>query len=195
MAKDIERTVTSTSISDSFTGPQQRLVGLEFGLLASINLDWSVSLQHRYPSLICGRFAVHDVKSCSIGAVYITILNLPRHMTFKRAWTILALGLPGPYEPSTLALNRILEPLVDDLKVLERGILAHIAGRATLAPVYLQVLFTASDMPATRKLTGSMSHAFRRPCNHCGISKQDIQSEKAYDWRSWWLPIRMFMRS
>jgi hypothetical protein len=82
-----------------------------------------------------------------------------------------------------LALNRILKPLVDDLKILERGILAHVAGRPTMSPVYLQILFTSSDMPATRKLTGSMSHAFRKPCNHCSITKQDLQEEKGYDWR------------
>lgn len=122
-------------------GSAKRLVALEFGLLAAINLDW---------------FAVKDIKNCSIGAVYITILNLPRSLSFKRAWTTLALVIPGPEEPSLLGINNVLRPLVEDLLMLETGMMARILGRGQQEPVYMQVLFNSSDMPATRKLLAEM---------------------------------------
>lgn len=82
-----------------------------------------------------------------------------------------------------MALNNVLQPLVDDLKLLERGVLMHVHDRPHPQPVYLQMLYSASDMPAIRKLTGSMSHGYRKPCNHCSISKSDMKGDEGYKWR------------
>jgi hypothetical protein len=108
---------------------------------------------------------------------------LPRELFMKPSWTTLALVIPGPQEPSKLALNRILKPLIDDLKVLERGVFMEIAERAgrIIRPVYVQTLFAACDLPALRKLTGSLSHSANQFCNHCPATQEDLQTGLAFD--------------
>ncbi|EIW73345.1 hypothetical protein TREMEDRAFT_59511 [Tremella mesenterica DSM 1558] len=150
-------------------GPPQRLVSMEFGLLASINVDW---------------FGVHDIKNCSIGAIYVSILNLPRHIFLRKRWTILAMVIPGPKIPTQTGFNNLIAPLIRDFKTLETGILAFIAGRSHPAPVYLQVMFNVSDMPASRKLAGVKSHNSHWPCCHCRIRNRDLQDPLAYEWRN-----------
>ena len=108
-----------------------------------------------------------------------TILNLPREIFLKPAWTTLALVIPGPKEPSKLALNRVLAPLVDDLKILERGIFAQVASRG-LQPVFMQTLLATCDIPAMRKITGATSHSAARPCNHCTVTEDMLQREEGY---------------
>ncbi|EIW69881.1 hypothetical protein TREMEDRAFT_23568, partial [Tremella mesenterica DSM 1558] len=110
-------------------------------------------------------------------------LNLPREIFLRREWTILALVLPGPKEPVALALNNLLKPLVDDLKILERGILANVYGHDQLQPVLMQMMFSSSDMPATRKIAGSYGHAAKYCCNHCRIKTSDLKTATAYDWK------------
>ena len=129
------------------------------------------------------RFTVKAVKKCPIAAVYISILNLPRELVFQPRWTILAMTIPGPGEPSKLALNRVLEPLVADLKRLEMGLDFFSVVDNTQSTVYAQLLYVAADIPATRKASGSFSHNAKQPCNHCAISEDDLKSEDAFDWK------------
>lgn len=49
----------------------------------------------------------------SMGAIYLTILNLPRNVRSKQVNTILVGLIPGPHEPRH-DLNTFLEPLVED---------------------------------------------------------------------------------
>jgi hypothetical protein len=65
--------------------------------------------------------------------------------------TILA-NIPGPSEPKTSQMNHILRPLVDELKLLERGIV--IDGLRVRAKVFNW----ACDLPALRKTLGWLSH-------------------------------------
>lgn len=46
----------------------------------------------------------------SVGAVYITICNNPRSVRFRREETLLYCVIPGPTEPTTEHLNKILGP-------------------------------------------------------------------------------------
>ena len=50
----------------------------------------------------------------SVGAVYLAILNFPRHLRYKRENMLLVGVIPGPHEPS-LHINSFLEPVVDEL--------------------------------------------------------------------------------
>ena len=95
-----------------------------------------------------------SVPSSCRSSIYLDICGC----CFRRAWTTLALFIPGPTKPSLLALNRILDPLITDCKRLEVGIMANVFGRPDLQSVKLQILFVSSDMPAIRKLAVSMSH-------------------------------------
>ena len=66
---------------------------LAFGLM--INLDWFQPLKH---------------SKYSIGAIYLTIMNLPRSERYKPENVMLVGILPGPSEPSHI--NSFLDPLV-----------------------------------------------------------------------------------
>jgi len=69
----------------------------------AINIDW---------------FKVTKHTVYSIAGVYLTILNLPRHLRYKKENTIFVSLIPGPKEPPTEKINLYLDPLVDELKQL-----------------------------------------------------------------------------
>lgn len=55
-------------------------------------------------------------------------------------------------------------------------------GFQRLREVHAAVLCENSDIPATRKLTGTAGHSHKtHPCNFCFISLIDIDSSVAYD--------------
>jgi hypothetical protein len=49
------------------------------------------------------------------------INNLPRHLRFLRENMALVLIFPGPHEPNDYMLEQIMEPLIDELLVLQKG--------------------------------------------------------------------------
>ena len=95
----------------------------------SLNVDWFQPYKH-----------VTD----SIGAVYLSILNLPRNLRYKPENIILCGILLGPKEPKDL--NSYLYPLVHELLLLWEGIViktqehGKITIRAELYSVY-QAIF------------------------------------------------------
>ena len=95
----------------------------------SLNVDWFQPYKH-----------VTD----SIGAVYLSILNLPRNLRYKPENIILCGILLGPKEPKDL--NSYLYPLVHELLLLWEGIViktqehGKITIRAALYSVY-QAIF------------------------------------------------------
>jgi hypothetical protein len=116
----------------------------------------------------------------SIGAVYASIANLPRDLLFKKKLTTLVCIILGPTEPSLCYLNRVLEPLVQDIRFCERGF--DLSIRGATQRVCARVLFAACDLPAQRKLVGSVSYNHNRhPCAYCGVSKAQINHESGYD--------------
>lgn len=168
------REVTEEEVRDTLSGRSRRYVSEEFGLLGACNVDWMTT---------------KDVRNAPVGALYITILNLPREDFLKKKWTILALVIPGPGEPRKAAMNRILKPLVNDLKKLEKGVMMRVHGRAEPQLVRFQLLFSSSDIPASRKLSGTLSHSpsTKRPCNHCHVHRDDLKTAAGFDSRSLYL--------
>ena len=80
------------------------------------------------------------------GALYLSILNLPRAKRFK-AHNILLVGMiPGPHEPSNL--NPLLEPLVKDLQRLYEGIYVTVQSKQVKIRAILTCI--TCDLPATR---------------------------------------------
>ena len=76
------------------------LVGYSLGLL--INVDW---------------FNLYKHVEYSVGAMYVAILNFPRHLRYQENM-ILAGIIPGPCEPS-LHVNSFLEPIAKLWKGME----------------------------------------------------------------------------
>ena len=57
----------------------------------------------------------------SVGAGYIVLNNLPRHLQFLRENICLVLIMPGPKEPTDYALDQMLSPLIEELLELKQG--------------------------------------------------------------------------
>lgn len=92
----------------------------------------------------------------SAGAIYLVVMNLPRKLRYKFENIL----LPGPKEPA-LHINSYLSPLVEDLNFLFHGVtLGSSTVRALLACI-------CSDLPATRKLCGFLSHSASLGCSKC----------------------------
>ena len=71
--------------------------------------------------LIVDRFQA--IKGCihSMGAVWLTILNLLRDIRYLYENTILLMLPPGPHEPSLEQLNECMDPIALDLNDMYKG--------------------------------------------------------------------------
>ena len=81
---------------DLLTVSEEPFLASPFNLAVMLNIDWFQSYKHTISS---------------VGAIYLTIMNLPRTMRFKRRNVILVAVIPGPSEP-THDINTLLAPLV-----------------------------------------------------------------------------------
>ena len=83
--------------------------------------DLAKSREKYYNALIPNRFQA--VKGCihSMGAVWLTILNLPRDIHYLYQNTILLMLPPGPHEPSLEQLNECMDPIALDLNDMYKG--------------------------------------------------------------------------
>lgn len=120
-----------------------------FGLM--LNVDW---------------FQPFKYSNYSVGAVYLSILNLPREERFKRNNIILVGIIPDcKTEPPT---NTFLEPLVDELQEAWEGFYLY-SYTSPYDPVKyrLALLCVGCDVPASRKLCGFLGHSATMGCNKC----------------------------
>lgn len=118
--------------------------------LSILNVDW---------------FQPFEQGVYSVGAIYLTIQNLPRDER-NRPENIMLIGiLPGPREPKK-TINSFLTPLVLELKeawtngftVLIQNV--HICIKLALSCV-------TCDIPAAKKVCGFLSHHSKHGCNKC----------------------------
>jgi hypothetical protein len=135
-------------------------------LLFSLNVDWYQPFQKGV---------------CSIGAIYMTILNLGRQMRNLRSNVILVGLMPGPKEPSLSQINNYLNPLVDELKTLLNGVEMK-ASDGSLILVRGALLIGVSDLPAAAKVFGFSSHNSFFSCRRCdhafpAISRDNSQRD------------------
>ena len=118
-----------------------------------INVDWFNPFTHTQHSE---------------GAIYMTVLNLPRHDRFLQHDVILVGVIPGPKEPP-LHINTFLKPLLDELKDLWQGIpLKNAEGRTAI--VHAALLCCGCDIPAARKVCGFVGHRATKGCSKCLVS-------------------------
>ena len=102
----------------------------------------------------------------SMGAIYLTILNLPRGIRSNQENTILVGLIPGPHEPRH-DLNSFLEPLVDDLLKLWSGVELNVAAVKCRKQIRCALLCVACDLPAGRKVCGFLGHSAHLGCSRC----------------------------
>ncbi len=144
-----------------------------FGFM--INVDWFQPFKHT---------------QYSVGAIYMTILNLPRHIRNKPSNILLIGLLPGPHEPP-LNMNSYIDPLVKELETLWVGKEMNVHGFSSKQVVRCALLCAACDLPAGRKLCGFLSYNACYGCTRCwkkfpgGVGSRDFSG---FDRNNW--PIR-----
>ncbi|KAL5505861.1 hypothetical protein EMCRGX_G007398 [Ephydatia muelleri] len=118
-----------------------------------MNVDWFTPFKHT---------------PYSVGAVYLSVMNLPRSKRFLKENMILFGLIPGPNEPP-LNINSYLEPLVEELKVLwSEGMVINMPDNPG-QQVHLKagLLCVACDIPAARKVCGFLGHMAKLGCSKC----------------------------
>lgn len=120
-----------------------------FGLM--INVDWFQPYKH---------------VQYSVGAIYLIILNLPRHMRNKTENIILLGIMPGPHE-SSYNVNSYITPLVEELNNFWHGKEMNVSGFSSKQVIRCALLCAACDLPAGRKLCGFLSFNARYGCTRC----------------------------
>lgn len=120
-------------------------------LALQLNVDWFQPFKHTV---------------FSVGAIYVSILNLPRHLRYKVENTILVGVIPGPHEPS-LHTNSFLAPFVSELLQLWDGI--TLSGTNLMQPVTVRaaLLSVVCDIPGLAKVAGFLGHGARLSCSKC----------------------------
>ena len=126
---------------------------LTFGMM--INVDWFLPYKH--------------VKSYHVGAIYLVVMNLPRHLRFRRENVLLIGILPGPNE-SSHDINTFLRPLVNELSNFWTGVNMTVHGYKTDKLIKCALLCGSCDIPAGRKVYGFLAHNARFRCSRCLIS-------------------------
>ena len=126
-----------------------------FNYALHLNVDWFQPFEHTQHSE---------------GVVYLSIFNLPRKERFLQHNILLVGIIPGPKEPE-LHINSFLQPLIDQLKMLWKGV-------EMLTPTYGPIIVHAAllcigcDIPATRKVSGFLGHRATLGCSRCLMSFQ-----------------------
>ena len=105
---------------------------------------------------------------CSVGVIYLTIMSLPRTITFKLENIIIVAVIPGPSEPRH-DMNQYLEPLVCELLQFWTGKKLCICTSSGVVEevVKCALLCVTCDLPAGRKAGGFLSYTARLGCSRC----------------------------
>ena len=118
-----------------------------------MNVDWFQPFEHTQHSE---------------GVVYLSIFNLPHKERFLQHNILLVGIIPGPKKPE-LHINLFLQPLVDELKMLCKGVemltstYGHTIVRAAL-------LCVGCDILAARNVSGILGHRATLGCSRCLMS-------------------------
>jgi hypothetical protein len=121
-----------------------------YGLM--LNFDYFQPMKHR--------------NDYSVGVLYLVVLNLPRSERFK--WeNVIVVGIIPNMDQEPKSLNEFLRPLVDELKVLWKGV--RLASDFSTVPLLFRaaLLCTSSDIPASGKLCGLKGHSAVLGCSRC----------------------------
>ena len=136
---------------DLQTSAMDNFLQTPYSLALQINIDW---------------FQPFDHVTYSVGAIYITVLNLPSTQRYKLENMFLVAILPGPDEPKH-DINEFLRPLVDELLTLwDKGIQVKLSESCSIT-VKCAIGCLSCDIPASRKVAGFIGHSGRLGCSKC----------------------------
>jgi hypothetical protein len=88
----------------------------------------------------------------SVGVIYLTILNLPRHIRFQEKNTFVVGIIPGPHEPDVNEIHQYIEPLVDELLQLWAGQIIQTPNYPIGRMYRAALIMISCDTPAARKV-------------------------------------------
>ena len=151
-----ERQVPDQCFSDIYDGKVWKEFGDFFArprnYALMLNLDW---------------FQPFDHTNDSVGVLYMTVLNLPRHERFRRE-NVLLIGIIPALGKEPSDVNSFLEPVVKELKELQKGVRMHTSESPRYkVTVRALLLCAACDIPAARKLCGFKGHNANYGCSRC----------------------------
>lgn len=145
----------------------------ELRLVCTIAIDWFNPFHNRTAG-----------KKWSIGAIYMTCLNIPADIRFRPENICLLGVIPGPSKPSAEQMNCFLLPIVEDLKPFwETGkfytqTADYEAGRLVRALIMVLIC----DLDASRGLAGFVSHSAKLFCSYCLLTLDDIENFDPSQW-------------
>jgi len=119
--------------------------------------------------------------------IYLTVLNLPRFLRYKRENIILIGIIPGPHEPK-LNINSFLKPLVDEFQGFWTGVDLTVCTEPQKRTVKAAILCVTCDLPAGRKVCGFLSHSATLGCSKClktfpgAVGKKDYSGFDTTEW-------------
>lgn len=118
-----------------------------------LNVDWFQPFSHT---------------QYSVGVIYLTVLNLPRHIRYKRDNVILIGIIPGPREPEH-TINTYLQPLIKELKQFWKGIKLSILTENGVEEKTIRaaLMCVSCDLPAGHKTCGFLGHSATLGCSKC----------------------------
>lgn len=101
-----------------------------------------------------------------MGAIYLTIQNLPRQECYKEENVILVGVIPGPKEPK-LSMNAYLASLVKDLQTAWCDGISVPTPNGSHVSIRLALTCVSCDIPASRKVCGFLGHNATLGCSKC----------------------------
>ena len=113
----------------------------------------------------------------SVQGIYLAIMNLPRHLRYRRENMILVGLIPGGKE--RIPLSYFIKRLADQLKKLWVSISKILKRRVALLAI-------ACDVPAGRKLCGFLSHSSPRGCSRCDCWYETVPNPKGGPYKILW---------
>jgi hypothetical protein len=123
--------------------------------------------------------------SASVGVIAMCCVNLPLSIRYKPENLILVGLIPGPHEPVLDTVNYFLKPIVDALLILwEQGIRLSGSQDPNSLPQLIRAALLAlvTDMPASKKVSGSLSHTADAFCSLCDMKKADMANLDMDSW-------------
>ena len=122
-------------------------------LALTLNVDW---------------FQPYENTCASVGVIYLTILNLPCSVRYKRQNIFLVGVIPGPSEPSH-DINSYLHPLVNELLLFWKGVQMKVCRASGVVSEQIRCILicVTCDIPAGRKVCGFLGHSAQLGCTKC----------------------------
>jgi hypothetical protein len=152
-------------------------------------------------NLTNGLFRFQAVKGdChSTGALYISCLNNPRVIRNLQEEVALIMAIPGPFELMLPQLNKIAMPFIKHMRELGDGepllvllllktdifipgVEFEVHGHLLQELVHSQILSNASDLPASRTVSGLAPHNCKYfMCTMCNMPFYSLTNPDCFD--------------